>query len=177
MAKDNNSEAAKKVAEAEKASKKKATSKPKNADGNVFPRAGKAIAKYFKDLRGEKKKIIWPNGKMVLKSTLVVIVCVLIVGVVIWLADFGLSKGIDAVLKIGQSEETTVAAEEANGAEAVAQTVPEVVNEASSAAEEATATSEAESAPEEATEAETAKEEATEPVSEAETAAEVKTAD
>lgn len=108
MAKDINSEAAKKVAEAEKASKKKTGSKGNKE--NVFARIGKTIAKFFKDLKGENKKIIWPNGKTVFKSTIVVIVCVLIVGAGIWLVDFGLSKGIDAVLGIKVGEQTTAEA-------------------------------------------------------------------
>lgn len=119
MAKDQNSEAAKKVADAEKASKKKAV-KDSNRP-NVFVRAWDAIRKFFKNLKGENKKIIWPSGKMVLKSTGVVIVCVLIIGIGIWLVDFGLSKGVDAVLSID-----THATEEASTAEA--QSVPEVAN-------------------------------------------------
>lgn len=115
MAKDQNSEAAKKVADAEKASKKKA--KDSNRP-NVFVRAWNAIRKFFKNLKGENKKIIWPSGKMVVKSTCVVIVCVLIIGIGIWLVDFGLSKGVDAVLSID-----THATEEASTQEA-AQSVP-----------------------------------------------------
>lgn len=155
MAKDINSEAAKKVAEAEKASKKKTGSKGNKE--NVFARIGKTIAKFFKDLKGENKKIIWPNGKTVVKSTIVVIVCVLIVGAGIWLVDFGLSKGIDAVLGIKVGEETTAEAEaedtavpvEGEQVEAVAETEAqaEAQTEAQPEAETEAAT---ESAPEKA---------------------------
>lgn len=108
MAKDQNSEAAKKVADAEKASKKKAG---KNGDRpNFFVRAAKAIAKFFKDLKGETKKIVWPNAKTVLKNTGIVLAVVLIVGIGIWLIDWGLSAGIDAILGINVGEETTTEA-------------------------------------------------------------------
>ncbi len=112
MAKDQNSEAAKKVADAEKASKKKAG---KNGDRpNIFVRAAKAIAKFFKDLKGETKKIVWPNAKTVLKNTGIVLAVVLIIGAGIWLVDWGLSEGINAVLgiEIGAEETTTGAVAE-----------------------------------------------------------------
>lgn len=98
MAKDKNSEAAKKVADAEKASKKKAA---KN-DGkpNVFVRAAKAIAKFFKDLKGETKKIVWPGAKLVLKNTGIVLAVVLVVGIVIWAIDFACSAGLGAIFSI-----------------------------------------------------------------------------
>ncbi len=139
MAKDQNSEAAKKVADAEKASKKKAG---KNGDRpNFFVRAAKAIAKFFKDLKGETKKIVWPNAKTVLKNTGIVLAVVLIVGVGIWLIDWGLSAGIDAILGINAGEETTT--------EAVAETTTaaketEAATTTTTEAASAEATSEAE---------------------------------
>ncbi|MBR6619982.1 MAG: preprotein translocase subunit SecE [Clostridia bacterium] len=135
MAKDPNSEAAKKVADAEKASKKKAG---KSGGPNIFVRMGKAIAKFFKDLKGETKKIVWPNAKSVLKNTGIVIAVVLIIGIGIWLVDWGLSAGIDAVLGINtsSSEETS---EESSEAET---TTAAVVN---TTVAETTAATEAES--------------------------------
>ena len=118
MAKDPNSEAAKKVADAEKASKKKAG---KSGGPNIFVRMGKAIAKFFKDLKGETKKIVWPNAKSVLKNTGIVIAVVLIIGIGIWVVDWGLSAGIDAILGIdtSASEETTEKSSEAETTAAV----------------------------------------------------------
>ena len=122
MAKDQNSEAAKKVADAEKASKKK--SAKNDGKPNVFVRAAKAVAKFFKDLKGENKKIVWPSAKTVLKNTGIVLAVVLIVGIAIWLVDFGLSEGINALLgiEIGATETTTAAAEAATTAAATAAT-------------------------------------------------------
>ena len=113
MAKDQNSEAAKKVADAEKASKKK--SAKNDGKPNVLVRAAKAVAKFFKDLKGENKKIVWPSAKTILKNTGIVLAVVLIVGAAIWLVDFGLSEGINALLgiEIGATETTTAAATEA----------------------------------------------------------------
>ena len=51
--------AAEKVAKAEKAKAK--ASKPKNPNGNIFVRFGKGFKKFWKDFRGEIKKITWPD--------------------------------------------------------------------------------------------------------------------
>jgi preprotein translocase subunit SecE len=83
MAKKEISQAAEKVAAAEK----KKDKKPANPNGNIFVRAGKAIKKFCKDLKGEIKKIVWPDAKTVLKSTAVVLLVVAVCGVVIFGVD------------------------------------------------------------------------------------------
>ncbi len=65
---------------------------------NWFVRAGKGIARYFRELRSELKKVVWPTAQQVLKNTLIVLVCVLIVGVFIWLFDFVARVGVDALI-------------------------------------------------------------------------------
>lgn len=114
MAKDKNSEAAKKVADAEKASKKK--SAKNDGKPNVFVRAAKAVAKFFKDLKGETKKIVWPGAKLVLKNTGIVLAVVLVVGIAIWAIDFACSAGLGAIFSIN------------TGAEEVAESVTEAIN-------------------------------------------------
>ena len=46
------------------------------------------IKKFFKELRSEIKKIVWPSKKQVLNNTGVVISCSIGVGVIIWALDF-----------------------------------------------------------------------------------------
>ncbi len=58
---------------------------------NIFVRIGRAIVRYFKDLKGECKKITWPTFPNVVKNTLVVIAVCLIVGIGIWAVDYILS--------------------------------------------------------------------------------------
>lgn len=107
MAKKEVSEAARKVAAAEKSKQKK----PANPDGNWFKRAGKAIKKFFKDIKGEVKKIVWPDGKTVVKSTLVVLAAVAVIGLAIFAIDWVLSEGIrlleDAAKKAGDAASTS----------------------------------------------------------------------
>ena len=99
MAKNQVSEAEKKVAAAEK----KKDKKPANPNGNWFQRAGKAIKKFFKDVKGEVKKIVWPDGKTVVKSTLVVLAVVAICGAAIFGIDQLLSVLLSLLKKAAQA--------------------------------------------------------------------------
>ena len=65
---------------------------------NWFKRFFGGIARYFRELRSELKKVVWPTPKQVGKNSLVVAVCVLVVGVFIWLFDFVAQVGIDALI-------------------------------------------------------------------------------
>lgn len=67
------------------AKKKDAEKKP-----NVFKRMGKGIAKFFRDIKSEIKKIVWPTPKATFKNTGVVLLAMLIVGVVVFALDLGL---------------------------------------------------------------------------------------
>jgi preprotein translocase subunit SecE len=57
------------------------------------------ILKYFKDLISEGKKISWPTPKQVFNNTLVVIVCIIIVGLIIWGVDALLALILNLLLK------------------------------------------------------------------------------
>ena len=65
---------------------------------NWFVRAWGGICRYFRELRSELKKVVWPTPQQVLKNTLIVLACVLVVGVFIWLFDFVARIGIDALI-------------------------------------------------------------------------------
>lgn len=45
------------------------------------------VAKWVRELRSEAKKVIWPNGKQVLKNTIVVIVVAVAVCVLVTVLD------------------------------------------------------------------------------------------
>ena len=111
MAKKEISQAAEKVAAAEK----KKDKKPANPNGNIFVRADKAIKKFCKDLKGEIKKIVWPDAKTVLKSTAIVLLVVAICGGVIF--------GIDQLLSLVLSLLKDGAAKISENADAVTTTV------------------------------------------------------
>ena len=69
---------------------------------NWFKRTWGKVAKYFRELRSELKKVVWTSPQQVGKNTLIVSGCVLVVGVFIWLFDLVANIGIDAILKLSE---------------------------------------------------------------------------
>ncbi len=131
MAKKESSEAAKKIAKVEK----EKTSKKKINPAKSFARMGKSIKSFFKNSKGDLKKITWPAAKEVLKDTVVTIVCIAIVGVLVFLVDLGLTKGIQGLRTAAENRtaitttvEDTTGAEEATEATTAGTTVAETTS-------------------------------------------------
>ena len=57
-----------------------------------------AVLRWIKDLRGELKKVTWPSMKDTVKNVGVVILCVIFVGIFIWVFDFLARAVIEALL-------------------------------------------------------------------------------
>ena len=103
------------MADEKKTVNKEDTSKktnPVKKVGNFFVKIGKAIAKFFKDLKGETKKIVWPGRQMVLKSTGIVLAAILVIGAGIWILDFAVSGAVKGLSNIAEQTETTEATTE-----------------------------------------------------------------
>ena len=103
------------MADEKKTVNKEDTSKktnPVKKVGNFFVKIGKAIAKFFKDLKGETKKIVWPGRHMVLKSTGIVLAAILVIGAGIWILDFAVSGAVKGLSNIAEQTETTEATTE-----------------------------------------------------------------
>ena len=54
----------------------------------------------LRDYKSELKKIVWPGRNDVIKNTLVVLVICLIIGIFIWLVDFGLGSLMNFITKL-----------------------------------------------------------------------------
>ena len=65
---------------------------------NWFARTWAGIRRYFRELRSELKKVVWPTPQQVLKNALVVVGCVVCIGIFIWLFDFVAQVGINALI-------------------------------------------------------------------------------
>lgn len=65
------------------------------------PPVFKRIGNFFKDYKGEVKKVVWPGFNDVLKNTLIVLGMCLILGLFIWLLDFGLGQLLNVLGNIG----------------------------------------------------------------------------
>ena len=58
------------------------------------------ILRWLKDMKGEMKKVTWPSGKDTLRNVLIVIVCVILVGICIWVFDFVAKLVVEALLNL-----------------------------------------------------------------------------
>ncbi len=93
-------EATESVVKAEKS--KPAKSDKDKGDGKKAKKPGvfKRIAKWFKEMKSELKKVQWPTWKQTLKSTGIVILCVIIVGAFIWVFDALATSVVGALLRL-----------------------------------------------------------------------------
>ena len=58
------------------------------------------IAKFFRDCKGEVKKIVWPTPKAVFKNTGIVLVTILILGLFVFALDTGFMKLLSLVMNV-----------------------------------------------------------------------------
>lgn len=92
---------AKDEVKSEKTSKKQTNTKSdsKKKDQAPAKKSGKAkdqkkqpnkVAKYFKDLKSEFKKVVWPTKQQLMNNTAVVLTVIVSIGVVVGALDLGL---------------------------------------------------------------------------------------
>ena len=86
---------------AEKAVKESKDAKTEKAGKKKGPGIRTRMGKYFRDLRGEFKKIIWPTVPTVVRNTVVTLAMCAIMGLVICLFDLGLSALVNLLVSLG----------------------------------------------------------------------------
>ena len=65
---------------------------------NVKAKASKKS--WFKNLKAEFKKIIWPDKKTIVKETTAVVIVTIILGLVISLLDFIITHGVNLLVSL-----------------------------------------------------------------------------
>ena len=55
---------------------------------------------WFREMKSELKKVVWPNKKTVLKNTGTVLLCSLVIGACIWIFDFAAISVVEMILKL-----------------------------------------------------------------------------
>ncbi len=65
------------------------------------PGLGKKFVKFFRDTKGEFKKIVWPTFPTVVRNTGVTLAMCAVLGVIICVVDFGLSALVKLMLSLG----------------------------------------------------------------------------
>lgn len=79
---------------------KPAKAKKEKSNKDKKPGFGKRMGRFFRELKAELKKVAWPSKADTLKKTGIVIVCVIVVGIIVWIFDGIASAVIDALLSL-----------------------------------------------------------------------------
>ena len=64
--------------------------------GNIFKR----IAKWFRGMKSELKKVVWPSAGQLVNNTIIVVVVAIIVALIVWAFDELAGLGIHALLNL-----------------------------------------------------------------------------
>ena len=71
-----------------------------DTNNNAVENAAKKSGSWFKGLKAEYKKIIWPGKDEITRQTVAVVLVSLVVGVIIAVLDMGLQYGIDFIINL-----------------------------------------------------------------------------
>ena len=88
------------MAENEKLEQTKQPASDKKSEKKAKPGVFARIGKWFKELKVELKKVVWPTRSQTINNTLIVIACVLVVGVFIWGFDALANAVVGALIKL-----------------------------------------------------------------------------
>ena len=67
---------------------------------NFFVRTGKRLSRWFREMKSELKKVVWPTKSQMINNTLIVLACVLVVGICIWVFDAVGTLVVDGILSL-----------------------------------------------------------------------------
>ena len=85
----------------------RSTAKPSNGDEfkkgrvtNMAEEKKRDRGLWFREMKSEMKKVVWPTRQTVLKNTGTVLLCSLLIGVCIWVFDFVASSAVEMILNV-----------------------------------------------------------------------------
>ena len=68
---------------------------------NIFVRMGRRISRWFREMKSELKKVVWPSRKQLVNNTLVALAVMVVCAVVIWGFDQVAYLGVQALVALG----------------------------------------------------------------------------
>ena len=85
-----------------KVAKQKTVKAKKKPDKKPFflVRIAKGFARWFRELKGEAKKVVWPTGKQVVNNTIIVIIAVLLVAAYVGILDVAFGTIRDFIVQL-----------------------------------------------------------------------------
>ena len=75
--------------------------KEKKVEGGWFQRAWNGLKKWFREMKSELKKVVWPSKKATMKNVLVAVTVMVVSGIVIWAFDQIAMLIVQTLMKIG----------------------------------------------------------------------------
>lgn len=72
----------------------------KKAKKNTKPGLSKRVAKWFREMKSELKKVVWPTPKQITNNTAVALVVMAASAVVLWAFDSLADAGIHALISL-----------------------------------------------------------------------------
>lgn len=73
----------------------------KKADKPVKDKSVRKKGGFFRSLKSEFKKIVWPDKETTIKETTAVVIVTVILGAIIALLDFVIKTGLDKIIQMG----------------------------------------------------------------------------
>ena len=68
---------------------------------NWFQRAWNGIKRWFREMKSELKKVVWPTRKQVMKNTVVAVTVMVVSGIVLWAFDQVAMLVVQTLISIG----------------------------------------------------------------------------
>ncbi len=68
---------------------------------NWFKRAWNGIKRWFREMKSELKKVVWPTKKQVMKNTVVAVTVMVVSGIVLWAFDQVAMLVVQTLISIG----------------------------------------------------------------------------
>lgn len=75
--------------------------KEKKTEAGWFKRAWNGLKKWFREMKSELKKVVWPSKKATMKNVLVAVTVMVVSGIVIWAFDQVAMLIVQTLMKIG----------------------------------------------------------------------------
>lgn len=67
---------------------------------NFVKRFGKRVVKWFRDMKSELKKVVWPGPKQIANNTGIVLVFMVAAAIVLWGFDSLASGGVELLISL-----------------------------------------------------------------------------
>ena len=82
----------------------------KKVEKKTERKARRDFFKWFREMKSELKKVVWPDGKTTLKNTLTVLAVSLAIGAMIWIFDAVAIQAVRFLINLFRQDNTAAAA-------------------------------------------------------------------